>query len=81
VTKAVVAIFAVGIGVMILGGVNWGFDATTVLLLALALGVALIGVAVARKFSTGTVEPAQCSECGGVIAPSSPYCKHCGTTR
>jgi hypothetical protein len=81
VTKYVAAVFVVGIAAMIAGGVNLGFDATTLVLIALAVGVALIGIAVARKFSTGTVEPAQCTECGGVIAPSSPYCKHCGASR
>jgi membrane protein implicated in regulation of membrane protease activity len=81
VTRAVVVIFALGIAAMVAGGIGWGFDATTLLLLVLALGVALIGIAVARKFATGTVEPAQCAECGGVIAPSSPYCKHCGAAR
>ena len=80
-TKVVVAIFVLGIATIVAGGISTGFDATTLLLLVLALGVALVGVAVARKFSTGAVEPAQCAECGGVIAPSSPYCKHCGAAR
>ena len=80
-TKYVGAVFVVGIAAMIAGGIKWGFDATTLVLIALAIGVALVGVAVARKFATGTVEPAQCTECGGVIAPSSPYCKHCGAAR
>lgn len=80
-TKSVVAIFVLGIAAMIAGGIGWGFDATTLLLLVLALGVAFVGIAVARKFAAGAVEPGQCSECGGVIAPSSPYCKHCGAAR
>jgi hypothetical protein len=81
VTKYVAAVFAVGIAAMIAGGIRWGFDAMTLILLALAVGIALVGIAVARKFSAGTVEPAQCAQCGGVIAPSSPYCKHCGAAR
>ena len=80
-TRYVGAIFVVGIAVMIVGGIAWGFDATTLVLLALAVGVALMGIAVARKFSSGTVAPAHCSQCGGVISPSSPYCKHCGAQR
>lgn len=80
-TKYVTAFFAVGIGAMVAAGIAWGFDSTMLILLALAGGVALIGVAVARKFAGGAVEPAQCASCGGVIAPSSPYCKHCGTSR
>ena len=80
-TLYVAVIFAAGIAAIAAGGIRWGFDATTVVLLALAIGVALVGIAVARRFASGTVEPAQCSECGGVVAPSSPYCKHCGAPR
>ncbi|HEY7874156.1 MAG TPA: hypothetical protein VIG64_03430 [Actinomycetota bacterium] len=80
-TKYVGLLFAAGIAAIIVGGLQWGFDTTTMLLLALALGIATIGVAVVRKFSSGAVAPAQCAECGGLIAPSSPYCKHCGAAR
>ena len=80
-TPYVAAIFAAGIAVIAAGGIKWGFDPTTVVLLVLALGVALVGIAVARRFSSGAVEPAQCSDCGRLIAPSSPYCKHCGARR
>jgi hypothetical protein len=81
VTAYVGAFFVVGIAAMVVGGVAWGFDATALVLLLLAVGVALLGMAVARKFATGSVEPAQCSECGRAIARSSPYCKHCGARR
>ena len=80
-TKYVVAIFVAGLAAIVAGGVTWGFDAMTVILLALAIGVAAMGIAVARKFAAGTAAPAQCTSCGGVIAPSSPYCKHCGAPR
>ena len=80
-TKYVTAFFVVGIAAIVAGGARWGFDATTVILLALALGIAAMGVAVARRFSSGAVGPAECSQCGGVVAPSSPYCKHCGAPR
>jgi hypothetical protein len=81
VTNYVAAFFAVGLAAMVAGGVAWGFDAAAVSLLLLAAGIALMGIAVARKFASGTIEPAQCTECGEVIAPSSPYCKHCGARR
>lgn len=80
-TKYVALFFAVGIAAIMAGGVTQGFDAMTVILLALAVGLAAVGIAVARRFSSGTSGPAQCTICGGVIAPSSPYCKHCGTPR
>ena len=80
-TKYVAAIFVVGIAGIVVGGLEWGFDATTLVVLALAVGVALMGIAVARKFAAGSVAPAQCPECGGLIAPSAPYCTHCGAAR
>lgn len=80
-TKYVALFFAVGIAAITAAGISQGFDATTVILLALAIGLAIVGIAVARRFSAGTVTPAQCAACGGVIAPSSPYCKHCGAPR
>jgi hypothetical protein len=81
VTKYVALVFGVGVAGIVAGGLTWGFDATTVIILAMALGVAAVGLGVARKFASGTVAPAQCPECGGVIAPSAPYCKHCGARR
>ena len=80
-TKYLAIVFAAGIAAIVAGGLSWGFDATTVIILALALGVVAVGLAVGRKFASGTVAPAQCDECGGLVAPSSPYCKHCGAAR
>ena len=80
-TKLFAGVFALGVALIIAGGVTQGFDATTVVLLVLALGVAAMGLAVARRFSSGKVAPAQCAQCGGLVAPSSPYCKHCGAPR
>ena len=43
------------------------------------LGAVAVGVAV--KTRGGMVRPAECSECGGLISPNAPYCKHCGAVR
>lgn len=80
-TRYVTAFFAVGLAAMVGLGLARGFDSTMLILLLFGLGVAVMGVAVARRFSAGAIEPAQCTQCGGVLAPSSPYCKHCGALR
>jgi hypothetical protein len=81
VTKYLVLVFGAGTVLIVLGGIARGFDAVTLVILVAALGTGAVGIAIARRFSSGAVGPAQCSDCGGVIAPSSPYCKHCGAPR
>jgi hypothetical protein len=81
VTRYLAAVFILGIAAIVAGGIRSGFDMTTVVLLLLAIALAVVGVAAARRFSSGAVCPAQCSQCGGLLAPSSPYCKHCGAPR
>lgn len=80
-TRSLVVVFAAGIALILLGGVARGFDAVTVVILAAAVGTAGVGLAIARMFVSGAAGPAECAECGGLIAPSSLYCKHCGAIR
>ena len=80
-TRWLALLFAAGIALIVLGGLGAGFDTVTIVILVAALGTAYLGIAIARMFSTGAVRPAQCAECGGLVAPSSPYCKHCGAQR
>ncbi len=80
-TRALAIVFGVGIVMLVLGGVARGFDVVTIVLIAAAAATAFLGVAIARLFASGTAGPAECRECGGLIAPSSPYCKHCGAPR
>ena len=37
-----------------------------------------LAIAVADKARSGAVQPASCPECGGLISPNAPHCKHCG---
>lgn len=58
-----------------------GIDATGGLI-ALFVGLlAVVALRAAAKVKTGSVTPGQCAECGGLVANSAPYCKHCGATR
>ncbi|MEA2476872.1 MAG: hypothetical protein QOF16_778 [Actinomycetota bacterium] len=79
--KIVYAIVVAGILLVIAGGLANGFDSTTVVILCLAVAFGILAIGVSRRFATGVVGPATCAECGKAIAPSSPYCKHCGALR
>lgn len=77
-TRAVASFVAVALALVVAAGVAAGFDSYAVVVLALILAVGLLAVAVARKSGTGEVRPARCRECGGLLSPEAPYCKHCG---
>jgi hypothetical protein len=73
-----VAIIVAGITVALVLGIVSGFDAVGVVIFSLIVLVGALGVAAVTRFRSGEVVPAECRECGGVISPNAPYCKHCG---
>lgn len=73
-----IAIVIAGLGVASAVAIAVGLDATGTIIFALILGTGLLAIAVARKSKEGVVGPAQCPECGGLLSPNAPYCKHCG---
>lgn len=79
--RVVYAVVAAGIALIIVGAIANGFDIATDVILALAVAFGALAIGVSRRFVAGTAGPAVCSECGKAIAPSSPYCKHCGALR
>jgi hypothetical protein len=74
---AIVIVIA-GLGVAAALAIAVGLDATGTIILALILATGLLAIAVVRKSGDGVVRPAQCPECGGLLSPNAPYCKHCG---
>lgn len=68
----IATILAAAVGVVV------GLGTGTTLLLALIVLLGILAVAVARKADRGSVAPARCTECGGLISAHAPYCKHCG---
>ena len=74
-------VVVVGIVLAFLLGLERGFDLTAVVIFALIVGMGALALAVLRKSGRGTVGPATCEECGGLISPNAPYCKHCAATR
>lgn len=78
---------AVVIGFIALA-VVWAFGAAAavevdglgMLLLVLIVVFGVISIKVIRDSGGGSaVQPRRCSNCGGLISPSAPYCKHCKT--
>ena len=55
-----------------------GLDAMGTIIAAVAVALGLLALGAAAKVKTGAVAPGRCDECGGLIARSAPYCKHCG---
>ena len=74
-----IAIVVAGVAAAVLLGIAVGVDAGGVVIFGILFGLGILAIAVARKATTGEVEPARCSECEGLVSPSAPYCKHCGT--
>ena len=74
----VVAFIAVGSIFTIALALQGGLDRAALIYLLLTLAVGALGIAAVRKASRGLVVPPACPECGGTIANTAPYCKHCG---
>ena len=77
--KAVtIGIVLAGLGLALALGIRQGFDTASVTILLFLGIVGALAVAIANRSSRGTIAPDVCAECGGVISPNAPYCKHCG---
>jgi hypothetical protein len=77
-TFLAVAIIVAGVTVALVLGLVTGFDAAGIVIFSLIVLVGALGVAAVTRFRSGEVAPARCRECGGVISPNAPFCKHCG---
>ncbi len=75
-----VAIIVAGVAVALVLGLVTGFDAVGIVIFSLILLVGALGVAAVTRYRSGDVVPATCDECGGLISPNAPYCKHCGAS-
>lgn len=58
-----------------------GVDAMGALILVLIALTGVVSIALVRKAARGSVAPAQCRRCGGLVSADAPYCKHCGAPR
>ena len=71
---AAIIVTAAVVGAMAVGGRS---DPIGLLIAVLAMLFAVLSVAVLNR--SGGFEPPVCRSCGGLIARSAPYCKHCGS--
>ena len=69
-----------GIVLAFLLGLERGFDLAGAVIFSSIVGVGALALAVLKKWGRGTVGPATCEDCGGLISPNAPYCKHCAAT-
>lgn len=79
-SAAVTVVVAAGLVVVIALSLTRGVDAVAIVLLVLIAAMGATGVAVARRANRGSVAPASCPECNGLVSPHAPYCKHCGAS-
>ncbi len=75
---AAIVIVALGFASTAMLAMTNGLDATGAIILSLVVGTGILAIAIARKARVGSVEPAKCPSCRGLISPNAPYCKHCG---
>ncbi len=66
---------------VLLLGLGAGFDVKGLVIVGFIVAFGALAVAAARKARAGRVTPGRCDECGGLISPHAPYCKHCGALR
>lgn len=72
-----IAIIVAGVAFVVATAVSGrGFSFGELLLVSVVMGFALLALGVVRQ--ARHAQPATCSECGGVISPNAPVCKHCG---
>lgn len=74
---AAIAIIVAGVGFVVATAISGGsFSFGELLFVSLVIAFALLVLAVVRQ--ARHAQPATCAECGGVISPNAPVCKHCG---
>jgi hypothetical protein len=81
VTALVTALVGAGLAVALGATVGGGLDRVGAVLLIVTGAVGALGIAAARRASTGAIAPRRCPECEGLLSANAPYCKHCGAPR
>lgn len=78
---ATTVIVVAGLLLAVALGLSRGFDGTSAAILVASALVGAVAIAAANRSSSGVTGPATCEDCGGVISPLAPFCKHCGARR
>ena len=77
-SAAVTVLVLVAITFVVSVGLAAGLDVYAAVILGLILVFGALALAIARRTRSGAIGPGRCRECGGVVSPNAPYCKHCG---
>ena len=75
---AAVLLIIAGIAFAVVLGLNRGFDPFSGLIFVLVVALGVLGIAIVLRANETSVRVGRCGECGGVISPDAPSCKHCG---
>ena len=75
---AVTILVLVAISFAVSVGIVAGLDVYAGVILGLIVAFGVLTLAIARRSRSGTIGPARCFKCDGIVSPNSPYCKHCG---
>lgn len=75
---AVTVVVALAIAFVVSVGVVAGLDVSAALILGFILLFGWLTVAVARRSGGGSIAPARCRTCRGLVSAGAPSCKHCG---
>lgn len=77
-TVSVAVFVSFGIAAAVLLGLGMGFDRGAYVILGLIIAFGLLAIAVTHRSEIGSVRPARCPHCDGLISSHAPHCKHCG---
>ena len=77
-STAAIALVILGIAMVVSIAFAAGEDIAVLFYVAPVVFLGVVVVAAALKMRAGSVRPAECDSCGGLISPNAPYCKHCG---
>jgi hypothetical protein len=77
ITRLIAVVIVAAAGLVVALAVTQRRDVAGMMIAASVAAFAALSVAVLKR--SGSFEPPSCSSCGGLIARSAPYCKHCGS--
>ena len=79
--KIIVGVVVAGIVYTTALALTGNLDLYAGIVFALVVATGFLAIAIVRRSTSGMTAPVQCTECGGLLSPNAPYCKHCGTPR
>ncbi len=76
--KIVVGVVIAGIVYTTALALTGNLDVYGAVVFGLVVATGFLAIATVRRSTSGMAGPVDCAECGGLLSPNAPYCKHCG---